>query len=116
MIVCQCKELSPISSSDDDDIFTFTQSSSNKLNTLDKNFSTHDDSSHPQATPIQPSTITTPVLPELAPEHAELTSAQKKKIHNRSCTIKQRYSYYRHELTFRNIDRRFTIRKIKNIL
>ncbi|CAF3894331.1 unnamed protein product [Rotaria sordida] len=48
--------------------------------------------------------------------HTELTSEQKKKIHNKTCTLRQRQRCYKHELIFKNIDRRFTIRKIKNIL
>lgn len=45
-----------------------------------------------------------------------LTEAERKHIHNRSCTLKQRKRYYRDEILIHNIDRRFTIKQIKNIL
>ena len=48
--------------------------------------------------------------------HEELSTDQRKKIHNISCTIKQRKRYYRNELIFRNADHRFTINQIKIIL
>ena len=46
----------------------------------------------------------------------ELTKEECKRIHNRSCTLKQRQKYYRHEIIKRDIDRRFTITDIKTIL
>ncbi|CAF0804052.1 unnamed protein product [Rotaria sordida] len=46
----------------------------------------------------------------------KLSDDQRKKIHNRSCTIKQRKRYYRNELIFKNIDHRFSIKQIKMIL
>lgn len=46
----------------------------------------------------------------------QLTEAERKHIHNRSCTIKQRTRYYKHSIIINNIDRRFTIKQIKNIL
>ncbi|CAF1654264.1 unnamed protein product [Rotaria magnacalcarata] len=61
-------------------------------------------------------TFNTPLSILEPKKHEQLSNEERKKIHNRTCTIKQRHRYYRHELTFRNIDRRFTIRKIKNIL
>ncbi|CAF3385035.1 unnamed protein product [Rotaria sp. Silwood2] len=48
--------------------------------------------------------------------HTELTPEQKKKIHNKTCTLRQRQRCYKHELIFKDIDRRFSIRKIKTIL
>ncbi|CAF3051341.1 unnamed protein product [Rotaria sp. Silwood2] len=48
--------------------------------------------------------------------HEELSADQRRKIHNRSCTIKQRKRYYRSELIFENIDHRFSIKQIKMIL
>ncbi|CAF3999830.1 unnamed protein product, partial [Rotaria sordida] len=50
------------------------------------------------------------------PEHKQLSQEEKKKIHNRSCTIKQRRRYYQHEIIIKNIDKRFKIREIKDIL
>ncbi|CAM4942785.1 unnamed protein product [Rotaria socialis] len=61
-------------------------------------------------------TFNTPLSILEPKKHEQLSNEERKKIRNRTCTIKQRHRYYRHELTFRNIDRRFTIRKIKNIL
>lgn len=49
-------------------------------------------------------------------KHHPLTREQRKRIHSRSCTLKQRRRYYRHELIFSNIDHQFTIRRIKSIL
>ncbi|CAF1496266.1 unnamed protein product [Rotaria sordida] len=46
----------------------------------------------------------------------KLSDDQRKKMHNRSCTIKQRKRYYRNELIFKNIDHRFSIKQIKMIL
>jgi hypothetical protein len=45
-----------------------------------------------------------------------LTEEQRRKIHNRSCTIKQRHRSFRYELTFYNAYYRFSYRKIKSIL
>lgn len=53
-------------------------------------------------------------LPEELPE--ELAERERKTKHNRRCTIKQRRRYYRNQLTFDNIDRRFTVNQIKSIL
>ncbi len=49
-------------------------------------------------------------------QQTTLTKEEKRKIHNRSCTRKQRARYYRHEIVYHNIDRRFRTRKIKRIL
>ncbi|CAF3802110.1 unnamed protein product [Rotaria sordida] len=46
----------------------------------------------------------------------QLTKEEKHKIHNRACTLKQRKRYYQHEIKCRNIDKRFPIRNIKDIL
>jgi hypothetical protein len=45
-----------------------------------------------------------------------LTEEERKKIHNRSCTVKQRKRIFRYEIKFTNIDKRFSIKKIKKIL
>ncbi|CAF3549239.1 unnamed protein product, partial [Rotaria sp. Silwood2] len=45
-----------------------------------------------------------------------LTIQERKKIHNRSKTLKQRQRSYKHEIVQRDIDKRFTITDIKNIL
>ncbi|CAF4673538.1 unnamed protein product, partial [Rotaria sp. Silwood2] len=45
-----------------------------------------------------------------------LTIQERKKIHNRSNTLKQRQRSYKHEIIQRDIDKRFTITNIKNIL
>ncbi|CAF3366360.1 unnamed protein product [Rotaria socialis] len=47
---------------------------------------------------------------------APLTIDEKRKIHNRSCTLKQRKKLYRHEFIRRGIDNRFSISQIKQIL
>ncbi|CAF3361123.1 unnamed protein product [Rotaria socialis] len=46
----------------------------------------------------------------------KLSDDQRRQIHNRSCTIKQRRRYYKNELIFQNIDYRFSIKQIKMIL
>ena len=46
----------------------------------------------------------------------ELTNEEKKKIHNQSCTRKQRARCYRHEVIRRNIDNRFSYTDMKDIL
>ena len=52
----------------------------------------------------------------LRPIHEELSEAERRKLHNRSYTLRQRRRYYRHEIIRRNIDRRFTITQVKAIL
>lgn len=47
---------------------------------------------------------------------ASLTDAEKKKMNNRRCTVNQRKRAYKHEIIRRNIDRRFPVRQIKEIL
>ncbi|CAF3502743.1 unnamed protein product [Rotaria sp. Silwood2] len=49
-------------------------------------------------------------------QHHSLTKEDRKKIHNRSCTLKQRKKYNKYEIIRRNIDPRFKIGMIKNIL
>ena len=49
-------------------------------------------------------------------ERSQLTVEQRRKIHNRTCTLKQRRRYYQHQITIENVDRRFSIRTIKNVL
>ncbi|CAF1257161.1 unnamed protein product [Rotaria sordida] len=46
----------------------------------------------------------------------QLTKEERHKIHNRTCTLKQRKRYYQREIQRRNIDKRFKIRNIKKIL
>ncbi|CAF5174316.1 unnamed protein product, partial [Rotaria magnacalcarata] len=49
-------------------------------------------------------------------QNEQLSNEERKKIHNRTCTIKQRRRYYQYEIICRNIDRRFSISDIKRIL
>ena len=53
-------------------------------------------------------------IPETETE--ELSAEERKRIHNRSCTRKQRRRYYANEIIIKNIDDRFSIRAIKDIL
>ena len=46
----------------------------------------------------------------------KLSEEEIRKKHNRKCTIKQRYRYYRNEIIIKNIDNRFSVRAIKDIL
>jgi len=46
----------------------------------------------------------------------KLSAEERKRIHNRACTRKQRQRYYRCEIIRRNVDRRFTPKKVKTIL
>ena len=45
-----------------------------------------------------------------------LSGQQRRKIHNRTCTIKQRKRYYRYTIRINNINKRLTIPRIKSIL
>jgi hypothetical protein len=65
---------------------------------------------------INPAPSTHHPSTQLNSDREQLTDAQKKKIHNRSCTLKQRRRYYRNEIIRRGIDDRFTINRIKGIL
>jgi hypothetical protein len=47
---------------------------------------------------------------------SQLSPEERKRIHNRSCTIKQRRRYYKNEIIIKNIDKRFTYEEIKDIL
>jgi len=48
--------------------------------------------------------------------NTKLSAEERKRIHNRACTIKQRKRYYQCEIIRRNVDRRFTPKKVKTIL
>ena len=53
------------------------------------------------------------------PEHQQTTILpleERRKIHNRSCTLRQRRRLYQYKITCRDIDSRFSIRKIKQML
>ncbi|CAF3266164.1 unnamed protein product [Rotaria sp. Silwood2] len=74
-----------------------------------------------QATPSQPDLAHTQHSQsthdqELQHKTQQLPAEQRKRIHNRSCTLKQRRRYYQSEIIIKNIDKRFTIREIKDIL
>jgi len=45
-----------------------------------------------------------------------LTPAERKKILNRSCTLHQRQRLYQHKITIHDVDPRFSIPKIKQVL
>lgn len=49
-------------------------------------------------------------------QHEQLSEDERRKIHNRSCTLKQRKRYFKREIIIKNIDRRFYVREIKDIL
>ncbi|CAM4822270.1 unnamed protein product [Rotaria magnacalcarata] len=73
-----------------------------------------DDENIPQTPPINLSqTIHSSNNPT---NMSPLTIDEKRKIHNRSCTLKQRKKLYRHEFIRRGIDNRFSISQIKQIL
>jgi hypothetical protein len=46
----------------------------------------------------------------------ELSTDERKRIHNKTCTRKQRDRYYKNKIIIKNFDRRFTINEIKSIL
>ncbi|CAF1434727.1 unnamed protein product [Rotaria sp. Silwood1] len=55
--------------------------------------------------------------PEREPQQYNLLSEEeRKRIHNRSCTLKQRKRYYQNKIIINNIDRRFKIKQIKAII
>ena len=49
-------------------------------------------------------------------QYDNLSAEKRRRIHNRSCTLKQRKRYYKSNIIIKNIDRRFSIREIKDIL
>jgi hypothetical protein len=49
-------------------------------------------------------------------QYGQLSAEERRKIHNRSCTEKQRKRYYRNKIIIKNIDKRFHIREMKDIL
>jgi hypothetical protein len=46
----------------------------------------------------------------------QLSEEERKRIHNRSCTLRQRKRQYKHEIIYRHFDRRFSISKVKQLL
>ncbi|CAF1213809.1 unnamed protein product [Rotaria sordida] len=80
-------------------------------------FISSDDEDHEFQREQQP----TPIVSNNSPannkeQYNPLNKEQRKKIHNRTCTLKQRKKYYRHKIIKHNIDHRFTITNIKTIL
>lgn len=71
----------------------------------------------PQQTPPAQLQQTPPVAPEPKPKQRRpsLTEEEKRK-RNRASTLRQRRRYYRYEIKRKNIDQRFTIRNVKDIL
>ncbi|CAF4307240.1 unnamed protein product [Rotaria sp. Silwood2] len=53
---------------------------------------------------------------EIQHKRADISDEAKRRIHNRSCTLKQRTKLYKCEIIRRGIDRRFTITQIKTVL
>jgi len=49
-------------------------------------------------------------------QRQELTEEERRRIHNRSCTVKQRRRMYKHTITCRHFDPRFRIKDVKKIL
>lgn len=47
---------------------------------------------------------------------SQLPLAQRRQIHNRTCTLRQRRRLYQHKVSCYDIDNRFSIRKIKQLL
>ncbi|CAF1248707.1 unnamed protein product [Rotaria sordida] len=83
----------------------------NNLNVEEK--SSNDD--EPEQS-YQQTNINKPSNNELQHERANISNEQKRKIHNRTCTLKQRKKLYKYEIIRRGIDRRFTITLVKEIL
>jgi hypothetical protein len=154
------KDLSPISSSDDedDDIFAYTRnktirtvSISNPIENDELKFISNNlisisrapsiERNYPSKTNIRKNftntnwntnssntipaqTVSTSTERQYAGQSSnqviynrqQLTKEEKKKMHNRNCTLKQRKRCYRIEIIRRNIDNRFSITKIKQIL
>ncbi|CAF1914360.1 unnamed protein product [Rotaria magnacalcarata] len=81
------------------------------------NIACDDDQHDLQATnnfePISPADIQDASTPR---QQQTLTKAERHRIHNRTCTLKQRKRYYKTEIIISNIDRRFTIKNIKEII
>jgi hypothetical protein len=97
---------------------TYTFSSTNNLpqqQTMDVAYeqisSEDDEPSAPQlsAIPLNPST-------QARQPRQQLTDEERRKIHNRRCTLKQRNRMYKHEIIRRGIDHRFSVTDIKKIL
>ncbi|CAF4379826.1 unnamed protein product, partial [Rotaria sordida] len=66
------------------------------------------------STPSQfPTTTNTSTKPKYK---KELSAEERKKLHNKTCTLKQRKRYFRFQITREDIDKRFTVKQIKTIL
>ncbi|CAF1489234.1 unnamed protein product [Rotaria sordida] len=66
------------------------------------------------STPSQfPTTTNTSTKPKYK---KELSAEERKKLHNKTCTLKQRKRYFRFQITREDIDKRFTTKQIKKIL
>jgi hypothetical protein len=68
---------------------------------------------------LQPSNQEPPsplIKPSINKQHKKLSDDERRRIRNRKCTLKQRERYYKTEIILEDIDKRFTIREIKNIL
>ena len=63
-----------------------------------------------------PITNNTEEQPSSNHHRSDLPAEERKRIHNYSCTLRQRKRSYRHKIVRRSIDRRFTITQIKKIL
>ncbi|CAF3420629.1 unnamed protein product, partial [Rotaria socialis] len=63
--------------------------------------------------PISPADIQADSTPK---RQKTLTKAERRRIHNRTYTLKQRKRYCKTEIIVSNIDRRFTIKEIKGII
>lgn len=83
-------ELEPIS--EDDDIIIPSKSTTNRIVTITE-----------QSNVKQPPS-------------RNLTLEQRKRLHNRGCTLRQRRRLYQHKITCYDIDSRFAVRKIKQML
>ncbi|CAF1587901.1 unnamed protein product [Rotaria magnacalcarata] len=63
--------------------------------------------------PISPTDIQADSIPK---RQQTLTKAERRRIHNRTSTLKQRKRYYKTEIIISNIDRRFTTKEIQGII
>lgn len=91
-------ELEPVS--EDDDII-LSSTTTNRVVTV---------TTQPERQPSPES------IPDERPQTSELTPTERKRIHNRSSTLRQRRRLFKHKITCYNIDPRFCIRKIKQML
>jgi hypothetical protein len=100
---------------------TYTNLSTNNLPEQQSMDVTYEQISSDENEPSEPQPYDIPLNPSTQERQQrqprrQLTDEEKRKIHNRRCTLKQRNRMYKHEIIRRGIDHRFSVTDIKKIL